>query len=118
MPQSASRPHPAAQTARVEDGAPSCVVVSSGYGGFAEAVSDGVIEAAGGWERAEDGIDAALVEIAQAGEEVVCEGCWIVPISPVEKISSGHGDPAARKHEANLFASFQFEVAGVPQAEL
>ena len=47
-----------------------------------EAVADGVGEASGGWERAEDEGGAAIIEGTQAGEKSGGEGVEVSPASP------------------------------------
>jgi len=95
----------------------SCRTKSGRQGGFAEAVADGVVKAAGWWEWAEDDFNATLVQIAQAGEKVAREGCGVGPVSPVEKVSSCNSDPAIGQHQPYLFAGLELELTGMAEAE-
>ncbi len=52
------------------------------FGGFCEAVADGVVEAAGWWEWAEDEGRASVVKGTQGGKDCGGEGFGGVPVGP------------------------------------
>jgi len=72
--------------------------------GFFEAVADGEADAFGIGKRAEDDGDAAGVELAQAGEEILGEGGVVVERVPGKDFDVAMVDrPVLRKHDADFF---------------
>ena len=57
-------------------------------GRLGEAVHDGETETCGICALADDGIDGMAIEIKEAGEEVVREALFILPMSPDENRKS------------------------------
>ena len=57
-------------------------------GRLGKAVHDGESEARGIRAFADDGIDGVAIEIKEAGEEIVCEALFILPMSPDENRKS------------------------------
>ena len=81
-------------------------------GRFLEAVAKRVVETARGWEWGENDADAAVVEGAQAGEEVVGELFGVLPIAPGVGVALRQDGPVVREKEAHAASLLPMGLGG------